>query len=210
MQRRLDNIGKNLDNLISAKLFEKGNQLIYQLDCTSRILILFKQTVFGLETELRNKILGEQAQKFRLQKDELDNALERFAEYKKHIQGIVQVDFGEGAEALEKAIKLKAEEAKEIGINSTYKSPQLYPGTGTHRFAGSSVRAGSITLGSGPNAVGSLGADGRLNLSQAVGTLAGTLVPPGFRHEAHCICYKPDPSKPNPTIKYAELDMLSQ
>jgi hypothetical protein len=29
MQRRIDNTGKNLDNLINAKLFEKGNQLIY-------------------------------------------------------------------------------------------------------------------------------------------------------------------------------------
>ena len=42
MQRRIDNTSKNLENLINAKLFEKGNQLIYQLDCTSRILILFK------------------------------------------------------------------------------------------------------------------------------------------------------------------------
>ena len=25
MQRRIDNTGKNLDNVISAKLFEKGN-----------------------------------------------------------------------------------------------------------------------------------------------------------------------------------------
>ena len=29
MQRRIDNTGKNLENLINAKLFEKGNQLIY-------------------------------------------------------------------------------------------------------------------------------------------------------------------------------------
>lgn len=42
MQRRLDNASKNMENLISAKLFEKGNQLIYQLDNTSRLLILFK------------------------------------------------------------------------------------------------------------------------------------------------------------------------
>ena len=60
MQRRLDNSGKNMENLINAKLFEKGNQLIYQLDNTSRLLILFKQTMFGLENEIRNRIVGEQ------------------------------------------------------------------------------------------------------------------------------------------------------
>ena len=42
MERRIKNTAKNIENIISAKLFEKGNQLIYQLDSTSRLLILFK------------------------------------------------------------------------------------------------------------------------------------------------------------------------
>ena len=61
MERRIKNSAKNIENIISEKLFEKGNQLIYQLDSSSRLLILFKQTIFGLETEVKNKILGEQA-----------------------------------------------------------------------------------------------------------------------------------------------------
>ena len=52
-------------------------------------------------------------------------------------------------------------------------------------------------------------ADGKLNLTKDVGTLPGTLVPPGFRHLTHCICYVPDPDRPNPTMKYAELEMMS-
>ena len=72
MERRIKNTAKNIENIISAKLFEKGNQLIYQLDSTSRLLILFKQNMYGLEAEVRQKILGEQAQKFKLQKDALD------------------------------------------------------------------------------------------------------------------------------------------
>ena len=40
--------------------------------------------------------------------------------------------------------------------------------------------------------------------------MPGTLVPPGFRHNPHCICYTPDPTRPNPTLKYAELDMMDQ
>ena len=52
--------------------------------------------------------------------------------------------------------------------------------------------------------------DGKLNLTKDVGTLPGTLVPPGFRHNTHCICYVPDPDRPNPTMKYAELEMMSQ
>jgi hypothetical protein len=72
MERRIKSSAKNIEDTIAAKLFEKGNQLIYQLDSTSRLLVLFKQSMFGLENEIRDKILGEQAQKFKLSKDSLD------------------------------------------------------------------------------------------------------------------------------------------
>ena len=134
MQRRIDNTGKNIENLINAQLFEKGNQLIYQLDATSRLLILFKQTMYGLESEIKNKVLGEQHQKFKLQKDELDNAIERFADYKNHIKGIVENDFEEKRAAMEKDMNLKVTQVKEIGSSSTYQAPKLYPGTGSHKL----------------------------------------------------------------------------
>jgi len=38
LQARLTNIGINLENIIDARLFEKGNQLIYELDSSNRIL----------------------------------------------------------------------------------------------------------------------------------------------------------------------------
>ena len=89
MERRIKNSAKNIENIISAKLFEKGNQLIYQLDSSSRLLILFKQTMFGLETEVKNKILGEQAQKFKLSKDALDTQIEKLNDYKQCVSQMV-------------------------------------------------------------------------------------------------------------------------
>lgn len=89
MERRIKNSAKNIENIISAKLFEKGNQLIYQLDSSSRLLILFKQTIFGLETEVKNKILGEQAQKFKLSKDALDTQIEKLNDYKQCVSQMV-------------------------------------------------------------------------------------------------------------------------
>ena len=59
MERRIKASAKNIENTIAAKLFEKGNQLIYQLDSSSRLLLLYKQTMFGLEAEIKDKILGE-------------------------------------------------------------------------------------------------------------------------------------------------------
>ena len=214
MQRRIDNTGKNLENLINAKLFEKGNQLIYQLDSTSRLLILFKQTMFELESEIKNKILGEQHQKFKLQKDELDCAIERFSDYKNHIKGIVENDFEEKRALMEKDMVLKVNQVKEIGSSSTFQAPKLYPGTGSHKYGNQPpIKAGSIQLNPTPASHGLMGGgagDGRLNLVKDVGSLPGTLCPPGFQHYTHCSCYIPDKSKPHPTMHYAELEMLSE
>ena len=43
MERRIENVGQNLDSIISSRLFEKGNQLIYEQDSSNRILDIFKK-----------------------------------------------------------------------------------------------------------------------------------------------------------------------
>lgn len=40
-------------------MYEKGNQLIYELDCVNRQLRLFKDNVFAMEKELRSSIRAE-------------------------------------------------------------------------------------------------------------------------------------------------------
>ena len=40
--------------------------------------------------------------------------------------------------------------------------------------------------------------------------LAGAVVPKGFEHYSHCVCYKPDDRFPRPTMELAELEMLSE
>jgi len=41
-------------------------------------------------------------------------------------------------------------------------------------------------------------------------TLAGSVVPIGFKHYTYCMCYVPNPNYPRPTLELAELDMLSE
>ena len=49
LENRLERIGANLENVIDARLFEKGNQLIYELDSANRVLSLFKRAIYELE-----------------------------------------------------------------------------------------------------------------------------------------------------------------
>ena len=146
MEKRIESMSKNIENLISAKLFERGNQLIYQLDSTSRLLILFKQTMYGLEQEVRSQILGEQSQKFKLQKDALDTQIEKLNDYKNHISQIVKEKFAADTDAMLVMLKKKTEEAANIDQEtSMYKPPALYPGTGTSKYR----KQGTITAPSG-------------------------------------------------------------
>lgn len=59
LKQRLAVIGTNLESIIDARLFEKGNQLIYELDSSKRVLSIFKAQFKGLEQHLLTKILGE-------------------------------------------------------------------------------------------------------------------------------------------------------
>jgi len=44
-----------------------------------------------------------------------------------------------------------------------------------------------------------------------IGSLAGTLVPDGFKHYTHCSCYVPNADKSfHPTMEYAHLEMISE
>ena len=65
LKNRIHNISINLENIIDARLFEKGNQLIYELDSSNRVLKMFKDAMGGLESHLINKIYGEQMEKFK-------------------------------------------------------------------------------------------------------------------------------------------------
>ena len=145
--------------------------------------------MYGLETEIRNKILGEQHQKFKLQKDELDNAIERFQDYKNHIKGIVEVDFENKRAVMEKDMNLLVTKVKDIFASSTYQAPTLYPGTGSHRYGQQTQtkQTGMIQLGTGPGTGTATGMGmgiggggngiGKVNLTAAAGSLPGTIIP---------------------------------
>lgn len=51
-ETRIQNIGHNLEKMVTSRLFEKGNQLIYELDSSKRVLSLFKNSMHDLEANL--------------------------------------------------------------------------------------------------------------------------------------------------------------
>lgn len=133
LEHRMRNIGINLENIIDARLFEKGNQLIYELDSSNRILSLYKGAMHGLENRLAEKILGEQMQKFKRQSNEIDLKNQKFGQYKNTIVNMINADWAEDAERIKVQLKQKADMAKITDKQHViYKKLAMYPGQVGH------------------------------------------------------------------------------
>ena len=91
--------------------------------------------MFGLETEIKNKILGEQAQKFKLSKDALDTQIEKLNDYKQAINQMVSEGFVSEYHKSMEWLKKQVEKAHDIDPETTnYVPPTLYPATGGPRY----------------------------------------------------------------------------
>ena len=101
----MKNIGLNLENIIDARLFEKGNQLIYELDSSNRILGLFKESMSAVEQKLVDKIYGEQMEKFQRQANEIDVKNIKFSQYKQAIENMINADWEADAERTKVQLK---------------------------------------------------------------------------------------------------------
>ena len=78
LESRIANTQENLDKLINSKMYEKGNQLIYELDNVNRQLRLFKDNVYLLEREIKSQLRDEFQEFFRKQQTKLDEAVFKF------------------------------------------------------------------------------------------------------------------------------------
>lgn len=105
LENRLKRISDNLENVIDARLFEKGNQLIYELDSSTRLLNIFKQTIGDLETNLLKRIYGEQLEKFSRMNNELSLKEIKFSKYQETIMNMVSANFAEEMDKIKKVIK---------------------------------------------------------------------------------------------------------
>ena len=81
LDHRIVNISENLDSIIDARIFEKGNNLIYELDSCNRLLRLFKTAIRQLESSLVTQIQGEQVEKFKRMANLVDVKSQKFEQY---------------------------------------------------------------------------------------------------------------------------------
>ena len=182
-------------------MFEKGNQLIYELDSCNRLINLFKRNFYHLEDRVRKDILDEQANKFNRMLLIKNKKTRKFKDYRDHIVRIADDLFA--AEFKEQAVKIKDMRDVTSNIEKTttrYKAPNLFPvPMGQPEPHGSAVKAigfqpSKEQIAAAPN--------GMMN--------NGVPVPDGFKHYTFCNCYAPDERHPRPTMELAQIEMLGE
>lgn len=148
LEHRMKNVVKNLENIIDARMFEKGNQLIYELDSANRLLALYKRALFDLENRLYDRIQGEQQHKFKRKENFVEKQTKKFDDYIMSVKGIISTDFSEAHEKIKLDLKEKVNKIRNIEADtSTYKSPEFYAANGTHQYTGSGPPQGGKNSG---------------------------------------------------------------
>jgi hypothetical protein len=117
LEKRIANTQDNLDKLINSKMYEKGNQLIYELDNVNRQLKLFKDNVFILEKEMNLRIHSEYRKTMRDNKSKMFELGKLFKDFKDSIANQFAQDVTFEKDYITKEINKKAEDYKnkEIG-----------------------------------------------------------------------------------------------
>ena len=114
MEEKLKHARKELDKIIRTKVFAKGNQLVYELDTSTRQLRLIKDNVFCMEKKLSDKIRLNFDRELDQRAMELEQCKRKFAEFQQNINSRVMADVRENVNGIDALMKNKAEMFKDL------------------------------------------------------------------------------------------------
>ena len=114
MEEKLKHAKKELDKIIRTKVFSKGNQLVYELDISTRQLRLIKDNIFEMEKKLSDKIRLEFDKELNQRESELIEANRKFADFQANISARVNADVRDNVNNIDTVMKNKAELFKDL------------------------------------------------------------------------------------------------
>jgi hypothetical protein len=93
LQQRLDRQNEIIDKTVNSRMYEKGNQLVYELDQANRSLKLMKDNIFTLEAKIRAEVGSEFKNKLDHREMVLYKELKKFGQFKNDLVTSVQAGF---------------------------------------------------------------------------------------------------------------------
>lgn len=104
---------QSADQMVSAKLMQRGSQLMYELDSTAREMRTLKDSIHVMERRMREEIRREYVKEIEENREEARRYREAFEEYKGKLNGQVKDEVAETFERLEKRVEVMKRRSKE-------------------------------------------------------------------------------------------------
>ena len=95
--------------------------MIYELDSVNRQLRLFKDNLFQMERELKANIRTEFREQLKQTQKDIEYSKSKFRDFKEHVTTKVKADLAGEQAKIERVLKKKAEEFKNLASTNTNK-----------------------------------------------------------------------------------------
>jgi len=102
-------------------MYEKGNQLVYELDQANRSLKLLKDNIFTLESKIKRKVGFDYKNKLDQREAVLYNELLKFGDFKTGLVTSVKSSFMNEQEEIKNTIRKNANLFKNLEVSSPAK-----------------------------------------------------------------------------------------
>jgi hypothetical protein len=122
LESRIQNAKKNMDKIVSAYLYENGNKIIYELDVAKRQLRTFKDNIYKMEQDLREKISSEYQNTIRRNVIQINSTKRSFNDFKTDISTKIKSDILQEQNYIEKEIKRKGFEYQQVDMKALKKA----------------------------------------------------------------------------------------
>lgn len=121
LQSRLESQASIIDKMVNSRMYEKGNQIVYELDQANRSLKLIKDNIFQLEKNVRHEIESQFRNKLQHTEIMLQKELSKFGEFKQDMQNTVKAGISKDQEEIKRVIKRTADNFKNLDQSSPAK-----------------------------------------------------------------------------------------
>ena len=129
-RRKCDSFLTDIDKLINAKLTQKGNQIIYELDIANRELRVLKDSFYLMERLLRQEIKHQYEKTISDKENMIQKYKGSFSVYKEGLNNEIKEEVAKEIQQLDKKVKLIVETKGETSHFHNSSKTQLLGGGG--------------------------------------------------------------------------------
>ena len=118
LENKLQTANVAMNQAINARVFSRGNNLIYELDVTARQLRMLKDHIFLLEKNLTEKIRLCYDRELDQTRMQLADIRRQFCEYQESVSAQIKARVREEAHSIDGVMKGKAEKFKDLEVKT--------------------------------------------------------------------------------------------